>query len=236
MKTPTILGRKHADEQPTGQINGADRPIGPTHPVPKLKQPGRSRRPLMLALMVVTIVIGALSTWWLVQKSTERTAVIGMAHDVPWGQLITAADLVQIEVVADPALKPVDWDQRSKIIGQRAASDLSAGTLLTPGSVTGMQVPAKGSALVGVLVMPGQMPVTALSPQDSVLLVPTGQVGAAAGKAAAGAVPAEVFTVGAPDASGARTVDVLVTQDASAEVVAQAAAGQIAIVLVSSGR
>jgi hypothetical protein len=65
-----------------------------------------------------------------------------------------------------------------------------------------------------------------------VLLVPTGQ-GATSSKTPTKAIPAEVFTVGAPDASGARTVDVLVAEDASAQIVAQAAAGQIAIVLVS---
>ena len=235
MKTPIALGRKRTEEEPATHLNGVDRPIGPTHPVPKLKQPGRSRRPLMLALMVVTIVIGALSTWWLVQKSTDRTAVVGLAHDVPWGQAIAAGDLVQIEMVADPALKPIDWDQRSQFIGQRAATDLQAGTLLTARSVTGAQVPAEGTALIGVLVKSGQVPITALSPQDSVLLVPTGQAGAATPSKTTDdkAIPAEVFTVGAPDASGARTVDVLVAKDAAAQVVAEAAAGQIAIVLIS---
>ena len=234
MKTPILLGKKRAEDEPAKQLNGADHPIGPIHPVPKLRQPGRSRRPLMLALMALTIVIGALSTWWLVQKSTERTAVVGLAHDVPWGQEITTGDLVQIEMVADPALKPIGWDQRSQIVGQRAATDLQAGTLLTPRSVTGAQIPADGSALVGVLVKSGQMPVTALSPQDTVQLVPTGAAGTS--KAAGKPIQAEVFTVSTPDASGARTVDVLVAQDAAAQVAADAAAGQIAVVLVSSGR
>lgn len=234
MKTPIVLGRKRTEDELATHVNGTDRPIGPPHPVPKLKQPGRSRRPLLLALMVVTIVIGSLSVWWLVQKSTERTAVIGLAHDVPWGQTITAGDLVPIEMVTDPALKPIGWDQRTQFIGQRAATDLQAGTLLTARSATGTQVPADGSALIGVLVKSGQMPVTMLSPQNSVLLVPTGQTASGAGKAGtAEAIPAEVFTVGAPDASGARTVDVLVAKDAAAQIVAQAAAGQIAIVLVS---
>jgi len=235
MKTPALLG-KRTDDEPPGHLNGADRPIGPTHPVPKLKQPGRSRRPLMLALMVLTIVIGALSAWWLVQKSTERTAVVGVAHDVPWGQEVTAADLVQVEVVADPALKPIGWDQRAQIIGQRAATDLQARTLLTSRSVTGAQVPDKGSALVGVLVKSGQMPVTTLAPQDSVLLVQTGQTGAVSSTSNADKpIPAEVFTVGTPDATGSRTVDVLVAQDAAPGIAAEAAAGRIAIVLVSSG-
>ena len=127
------------------------------------------------------------------------------------------SDLVAVEVVPDPALKPVTWDQRSTLVGQLAATDLQAGMLLTSRSVTDEQVPPRGKALVGVLVKSGQAPVTPLSPQDQVLLVPADQQAApsAAGAAEAKPVQAEVYTVGATDANGTRTVDVLVPEDVS---------------------
>jgi len=230
MKAPS-LSKKPA--RPVGQINGTDRPVGPPIPVQKLRQPGRSKRPLMLALMVLLMVISALAAWFFVQKSTERVAVVGVAHDVAWGEELQASDLVAVEVVPDPALKPVIWDQRSTLVGQLAATDLQTGTLLTSRSVTDVQVPPSGKALVGVLVKSGQVPVTPLSPQDQVLLVPADQQ---AGTAAAGAevtpVQAEVYTVGAVDANGARTVDVLVPKGSAAQTAAAAAAGHLSIVLV----
>ena len=231
MSAPS-LGKKPAP--PVGQINGTDRPVGPPIPVQKLRQPGRSKRPLMLALMVILMVVSALAAWFFVQKSTERVAVVGVAHDVAWGQEVQAADLVVVEVVPDPALKPVAWDQRSTLVGHLAATDLKAGMLLTPGSVTDDQVPSTGKALVGVLVKSGQAPVTPLSPQDQVLLVPADQQAApsAAGAAEAKPVQAEVYTVGATDANGTRTVDVLVPQDSAAQTAAAAEAGRLAIVLV----
>jgi len=230
MRAPS-LGKKPAPS--VGQINGTDRPVGPPIPVQKLRQPGRSKRPLMLALMVLLMVISALAAWFFVQKSTERVAVVGVAHDVAWGQEIQAADLVAVEVVPDPALKPVSWDQRSALVGQLAATDLQTGMLLTSRSVTDEQVPPRGTALVGVLVKSGQAPVTPLSPQDQVLLVPADQQApAAAGAAEAKPVQAEVYTVGATDANGSRTVDVLVPQDSAAQTAAAAAAGRLAIVLV----
>jgi len=231
MKAPS-LGKKPAP--PVGQINGTDRPVGPPIPVQKLRQPGRSKRPLMLALMVLLMVVSALAAWFFVQRSTERVAVVGVAHDVAWGQEIQASDLVAVEVVPDPALKPVTWDQRSTLVGQLAATDLQTGMLLTSRSVTGEQVPPRGTALVGVLVKSGQAPVTPLSPQDQVLLVPADQQAApsAAGAAEAKPVRAEVYTVGATDANGSRTVDVLVPQDSAAQTAAAAAAGRLAIVLV----
>ena len=119
------LGKKPAP--PVGQINGTDRPVGPPIPVQKLRQPGRSKRPLMLALMVLLMVVSALATWFFVQKSTERVVVVGVAHDVAWGQEIQASDLVAVDVVPDPALKPVTWDQRSTLVGHLAATDLTRG-------------------------------------------------------------------------------------------------------------
>lgn len=232
MKAPS-LGKKPAS--PVGQINGSDRPVGPPIPVQKLRQPGRSRRPLMLALMVLLMVVSALAAWFFVQKSTERVAVVGVADDVAWGQEIQASDLVAVEIVPDPALKPVSWDQRSTIVGQLAATDLQAGMLLTARSVTDVQVPPPGKALVGVLVKSGQVPVTPLSPQDQVLLVPADQQAAPSVAGAVGAaapVEAEVYAVGVTDANGTRTVDVLVPQAAAAQTASAAAAGRLAIVLV----
>jgi hypothetical protein len=232
MRAPS-LGKKPAP--PVGQINGSDRPVGPLIPVQKLRQPGRSRRPLMLALMVLLMVVSALAVWFFVQKSTERVAVVGVADDVAWGQEIQASDLVAVEMVPDPALNPVSWDQRSTLVGQLAATDLQAGMLLTARSVTDVQVPPPGKALVGVLVKSGQVPVTPLSPQDQVLLVPADQQAAPPVAGAAGAaapVEAEVYAVGVTDANGTRTVDVLVPQAAAAQTAAAAAAGRLAIVLV----
>ena len=229
VKAPS-LGSKPAP--PVGQINGTDRPVGPPLPVQKLRQPGRSRRPLMLALMILLMVVSALAAWFFVQQSSERVAVVGVAHDVAWGQEVQASDLVAVEVVPDPALKPVTWDQRSTLVGQLAATDLQTGMLLTAKSVTDLQVPPKGKALVGVLVKSGQVPVTPLSPQDQVLLVPADQQAAPSAAADAKPVQAEVYTVGATDANGTRTVDVLVPEASAAQTAAAAAAGRLAIVLV----
>ena len=210
-------------------------PSGPPMPVQKLRQPGRSKRPLMLALMVLLMVVSALAAWFFVQKSTERVAVVGVARDVSWGQEVQASDLVAVEMVPDPALKPVGWDQRATLVGQLAATDLQTGMLLTARSVTDVQIPPPGKALVGVLVKSGQVPVTPLSPQDQVLLVPADQQAAppaASAAAAAAPVEAEVYTVGATDANGTRTVDVLVPQAAAVQTASAAAAGRLAIVLV----
>lgn len=189
-----------------------------------------------MAAGVVLVVLCALGTYWLTQRSAERVTVVGVARDVSWGELVTSADLVQVEVVNDPALKPVPWSDVSSLVGQHAAADLQAGSLLTAKSVTGAEVPGPGDALVGVSVKQAQMPVTTLRPGDRVLLVTTADTTAQPASAAtAGAIEATVFTVGSTDSSGARTVDVVLAEDQAARVASASAAGKVAIVLVPRG-
>ena len=194
-----------------------------------------------MAAGALLVILCALGTYWLTQRSAERVAVVGVAHDVPWGQVVTSSDLVQVEVVEDPALRPVPWSDVSSLVGQHAAADLQAGALITARSVTGAEVPGPGKALVGVSVKQAQMPVTTLHPGDRVVLVPTGdnptapQPTGVASAAAAGSIEAMVFTVGSTDASGARTVDVVLVGDQAALVASASAAGKVAIVLVPRG-
>ena len=76
MRAP-LLGQKPVP--PVGHVNGTDRSVGPPPSVQKLRQTGRSRRPLMLALMVLLMVVSALAAWFFVQKSTERVEVASSA-------------------------------------------------------------------------------------------------------------------------------------------------------------
>jgi hypothetical protein len=197
---------------------------------------------MLMAAGAILVILCALGTYWLTQRSAERVAVVGVAHDVSWGEVVTSADLVQVEVVNDPALKPVLWADVSSLVGQHAAADLQAGSLLTTRSVTGTEVPGPGKALVGVSVKQAQMPVTTLHPGDRVVLVatadiptaqqPTAQQPTANASAGSGPVDATVFAVGSTDPSGARTVDVILAEDLAAKVASASAAGKVAIVLV----
>ena len=48
--------------------------------------------------------------------------------------------------------------QLDALVGQRAASDVAAGTLLSPTEVTDELVPATGESVVGVALSTGQLP------------------------------------------------------------------------------
>ncbi len=208
---------------------------GPIAPAPTLAMPKRRRRPALIAVGIILVILGSLGSYYLTQRSAERIAVVGIARDVAWGQPVAAADLVQVQIVQDPSLTPVLWSNVSSVIGQVAAGDLRAGTLLTAKSVTELDIPGAGNALVGVAVGPGQLPVTPLRPRDRVLLVATPEAGAAAataGAAAVASVPAVVYAIGDPETNGKRTVDVIVPLAVVNQIAAESASGRIAIVLV----
>ena len=200
---------------------------------PVLPPPRRRRRPALLALAVSMVVLGALGATYLATSLGQTTAVIAIAREVPWGQTLTAADLVEARISADPALEPIPYVDRDQVIGLVAATTLRPGSLLTRDALTDQRLPAPGQQLIGVGVSLVQVPTTPLRPGDDVLLVPV-----AAGSApptterAPSAVEATVVKSGPPRTDGLRVVDVLVDAADGPDVAARAAAGLIAIVVV----
>ena len=200
-----------------------------------LPPPGRRRRPALLALAVTMVVLGALGATYLATSLGQTSPVIAIAREVPWGQTLTAADLVQARIPADPALEPIPYGDREQVIGRIAATTLTPGSLLTRDSLTDQRLPAPGQQLVGVGVSAVQLPTTALRPGDDVLLVPVAAASppAASERQTPSVVEATVVRTGAPGTGGLRVVDVLVDAADGPDVAARAAAGLIAIVVVA---
>lgn len=231
-RTATSGTALHRDGSPPIRIDGT---LGRVPPAPALPQPKRRRRPLLLAAGAVLVVLGGLGAYGLATGASHRVAVAALAVDVPWGQTITAADLIEAQIVTDPALHPLAWADRGSAVGHLAAADLHAGALLTDRDIMAGQIPADGQALVGVAVKPGMLPTTELTAQQQVWITraggdqpapqPTGEQ--------TGPIRAVVFTVGTPDASGERTVDVLVASADAATVASWSAAGVAAIIVVA---
>jgi hypothetical protein len=202
---------------------------------PVLPPPRRRRRPALLALAVTMVVLGALGATYLATSLGQTSPVIALAREVPWGQVITAADLVEARISPDPALQPIPYGDRDQVIGMVAATTLAPGSLLTRDALTDQRLPAPGQQLVGVGVSAVQLPATALRPGDDVLLVPVAAGSAPAGNEAGapGVVDATVVRTGTPGTDGLRVVDVLVAAADGPDVAARAAAGLIAIVVVA---
>jgi len=203
---------------------------GPASPLGKLR-----RRPLMVLVSVGLVLFGAMlgvAVWTL---STSSVEVVSARAPIGRGEVITAEDLAVTRVAVDPSIQVVPAAQLTTLVGKRAASDVVAGTLLSPAAVTDQLPPANGQSLVGVALTTGQLPAEPLRAGDLVRLVQT--------PVAQGEVPPTQVTIDAVVQSATATadgqatvVDLLVPSTRAAEVAARAATGRVALVLDSRER
>lgn len=197
---------------------------------PKLR-----RRPLLALAGLALVVLGALLAVWVYLSSTDSVSAVAVRDTVMRGETITAADLMSVQVTPDPALQVVPATELNSFVGQRAARDLSAGTLLTPGATTGQVVPGVGQSVVGLALTVELMPGEPLQVGDRVRVVATpGQAGDPATFESAGTVfAAEVVAVTTSIESARTVVSVLVPEGDAAQVARWASTGRAALVLDS---
>ncbi|MER7703137.1 SAF domain-containing protein [Kitasatospora sp. NPDC097605] len=194
------------------------------------RSPGRTlgarrRRPAVLAMAVALIAAGGLGGAVLYNSTGQRVAVLALARDVPWGQVLTEADLVVVRIASDPALKPLDAADRTKAVGMRATTDLHRGGLLTKSDLAQSLVLSPGQLLVGVSARRTQLPATRLQPGQPVIVVYTPD------SARAESLAATVYTVGRVDTDGSQVFDAVVDQADAGKLAAWVATGRIQVVL-----
>ena len=193
------------------------------------------RRPALIGLGLGLLATCAAGSAYLSQMSSDAVPVLAIANDVPRGQIIEDTDLATALTTPDPALKPVPASERSRIVGQRAAADLTPGTLLTSAAVTSGDLPAPGQTIVGIAVTEAQMPHERMIPGDNVRVFDTPNPGEKAPKDPPTSISATVVSVSAPTDSAQIIVDVVVDDDVAGPLAARVATGRIAIVLDSAG-
>ncbi len=219
----------------------------PAQPVPP-QVPGavvgfraRRRRPGMYALAIALIAAGGSGGFLAFQATGERTPVLAVARGVQAGDVIRDADLIEAQVQLDPALQPVLAAERATIVGKRAAVALTPGSLLTRGQATARTLVTTGERLVGIGLKASQMPATRLSPGDKVLVVATsseGESGVAEDgeRSEPAQIAARIVKVGEKQATtGDTVVDVAVPSQFGPALAAQAATGDVALVVDSPG-
>ncbi|MEU4266098.1 SAF domain-containing protein [Streptomyces argenteolus] len=224
---------------PGAQESGQGRPQ-PVAAPRMVKQ--RRRRPGLIALSVALIAVGGLSGAVLYSASGQRTPVLVVTRDVPVGTKLTKADLAEASVALDPAVKSVKASKAAGLVGQRAAVDLRAGSLLTPAQVTDKSLVGPGQQLVGVSLKPSQIPATRLSPGQKVLVVSTPDADAMETAKESGleakpqTVAASVVAVGSPAVgTGNVVVDVAVPVKDGPALAARVATGNVAVIVDARG-
>ncbi|WP_332875390.1 SAF domain-containing protein [Ornithinimicrobium sediminis] len=197
---------------------------------PKLR-----RRPVLALAGLGLVLMGALLAVWVYLSNTDSVSVVAVRDTVMRGETITAGDLMAVQVTPDPALQVVPGADLESFVGQRAARDLSAGTLLTREATAEQVVPGEGQSVVGLALTAELMPGEPLAVGDRVRVVATpGQAGDPATFEAQDTLfAAEVVGVATSLESAQTVVSVLVPEQDAAQIVQWASAGRAAVVLDS---
>jgi hypothetical protein len=235
---PGRSGRRGEDSAASGNPSPSPVPTASDSVTPPPPPPPRLRhRPALVAASVAAICLGALLAVWAYASASTAQDVLAVRTTVHRGEVITRADVMSARVGVDPALTPLPASAADGVVGQRAAMDLAAGSLVTAEQVTSAVVPAKGMTLVGVSLPPGLMPALALQAGDQVRIVATpGQQGDVAAGAVPPSIGASVVGVRTVGEAGQLVVDVLVPHEQAGELAARAATGKVALVLDSRER
>ena len=225
--TPATDSRRQQRKNPTdGELTSA--PGEQFAPPPKLR-----RRPVLIAASVAAISLGALASMWAYQSTSDAQSVLAVRQTIERGDVITADDLMTVNISVDPALKPLSADQANSVVGKHAALDMSAGGVVTQDQVTEQALPAKGSSVVGIALTPGMLPANQIRVGDKVRVVvtpgqqgemPTGQPDS---------IEAVVVGVAKDETTGNAIVNVQVPNNEGPMLAARAATGKVALVLDS---
>ena len=191
------------------------------------------RSPVLIAIGLLILAAGGVFGWFMWVSTSTASEVVAAKVDVQRGQVIAAEDLTTVRVTLDPSLRTVPGADLRTLVGQRAATDVAAGTLISPNQVTAEVLPPQGMSVVSVPVPAGLVPTVPIRAGDTVRLVQTPEpAGSVSGTPLT--ITAEVVDVTAGDAD--TVVQVLVPADKASGLAELAATGRVAVVLDSAAR
>lgn len=222
----TITDRERKASRGLAQERSAAGPTSAAAVPPKLR-----RRPVLVAGSAAAVLAGALISAYAYVSVGSAQEVLAVAVTVHRGELVEASDLTSVRVSVDPALRPIAAANLAQVVGQRAASDLVAGGLVTEGAILPTLVPASEQSLVGVGLPAGLMPGEPLQAGDQVRVVATPGEQGDVGSGKPWTIAATVVGLHPDPDSGRTVVSVQVPFDSAAELAARAATGKVAIVL-----
>jgi len=206
----------------------------------------RERKPALAAFALLLIIGGALAAGLLVVQSGKRVAAIEITRQVAAGQRIPLGAMQQVQIASGTGLDYVPWAEASQVARFYAATTIPRGTLLTGAMVARASGVTTGRDIVGLALSGGQLPAQ-LKPGDQVrIYAVSGQASGSAGCPGTGgaaltgdAIVVGVLTPGngslAGSSSGTTDVTVAVSPADAGAVACDAAAGNVAVVVLPPG-
>ncbi len=186
----------------------------------------RARRsPRLIALGVLAIVLGALGAAALYSLNTDLVQVVVATRDVVRGDVIEVTDLAVTDIPATLQVEASPARDLEAMIGQRALSDLPAGSFPLTRHLGEAPIPP-GNSLIGIRLAAGRLPTAALPPGTRIQLISLAEGDETVVDALMASSPVLL-----DDGSG-HLLDVTVPDDVAAAVASLAATDQLVLIAV----
>lgn len=211
------------------RTNGGDHTAPGPSGLPVRRRWGR------VALGVGLVVVWIWGTAAVVLSAGDRSEVLAVAHEVGRFEPIEQGDLKVVRVGADSGVRTVSAGQLDDLVGQAAAVDLVPGALLSPDQLVeeGERVVGDSDALVGARLKPEEFPPGEVRSGSDVLIVVRPAPIAGSEEQGVREVEGWLLSVGeAEEATGARSVSLVVPRSAAPDVTAAAAEGRVSVVVL----
>ena len=202
----------------------------PTTPPPKPR-----RRAWQVATAIALGAAGMIGGMLVWTSTSSMTSVLVAKETMHRGDVITNASFTLARTYDDAALDAVTTAELGDLLGERLALDIAAGSIVTHDAVAGFEPTQPGRLLVGVRLDSAHAPGSPLLVGDEVLVVVTPPEGGATGEGVPPSAHAEVASVVVDPEFGGTILDLLVTEADGPMVAANAAAGNVAVLLEPRG-
>jgi hypothetical protein len=234
----TIQRGLASDAQGQGTWPEATAPPGRRLPTAR-----RERKPVLAACALLLIVGGALAAGLLVVQSGKRVTAIEIIQPVGAGQRIPSGAMQPVQVASGTGLDYVPWAEASQVTRFYAATTIPPGTLLISAMVARASGVTTGRDVVGLALSAGQLPAQLKAGDHVGIYAVGGPASGSAGCPGTGgaaltgdAVVVSVLTPGngslAGSSGGTTDVTVAVSPADAGAVACDAAAGNVAVVVL----
>ena len=133
-----------------------------------------ARRPVAAAASALVVFASVALFVGIYSRAQREVSVVVVVRTVGAGTPVTIADVAPAQVALGGSVTAIPYRDLSDVVGRWAAEPLTSGTLLTPSELAGPPRVPTGSAEVGVVLKPGQVPAAGLRTGDRVMVVDAG--------------------------------------------------------------
>jgi hypothetical protein len=157
--TEERVGGRHTARGPVGRVA---RSVAVPSPLPASRYPRRWGR---IAAGGVVVLVSGLVTASLFASAGDRVEVVALAEDVAENEVVETGDLRRVRIGTDGDVDTIPASQLDEVAGRVAATDLSAGGLLSPGQLRDRDARVVGAdeSIVGLLLSAGDAPLGRLA-------------------------------------------------------------------------